>query len=140
MLRFWRVSASALLALLSISPVASARGHIIAGGGYVGGFYRPGWYSPGWYGGGWYGPHWGSRYGYGPYRESGNVKIVTETKGDPIYVDGGYAGLTGKLKKFPLRPGAHTIELRDRTGHAYYQERVEVILGRTVEVRPAHQG
>ncbi|HEV2352481.1 MAG TPA: PEGA domain-containing protein [Terriglobia bacterium] len=136
MKRILMASAIALLAVLSFAPVASARGRVFIGGGY--GFYGPrfygGWYGPAWYGPGWYG--YGGPYYYGAYRNTGNVKIETHVKGDSIFVDGGYAGRTGKLKKFPLRPGTHTIELRDRSGHTYYQERVEVIRGRTIEVRP----
>lgn len=64
------------------------------------------------------------------------MKIVPQVKDEQIFVDGGLAGVTGKLKKFPLRPGSHTIELRDRNGPAVYQERIQVILGKTIEIRP----
>jgi len=40
------------------------------------------------------------------------VKPNTHVKGDSIYVDGGYAGETTKLKN-DLRPGNHDIEVRD---------------------------
>lgn len=134
MKRILMASAVALLAVLSFAPVASARVRVFVGGGY--GYYGPryyGWYGPGWYGA--YGPY------YGPYayRNTGGVKIETHVKGDSIFVDGGYAGVTGKLKKFPLRPGTHNIELRDRDGRTYYQERVEVIRGRTTEIRPEYR-
>jgi len=136
------IALAALLTLAPMAPVASAqrRAHIVVrgggyygggfyGGGFYGGGYGFGWY-PGWYGGGWYGP----RYYYGP--PAGKVKIVTEAKGNSVYVDGGFAGVTGKLKKFQLRPGAHTIEFRDPSGKTYYQERIQVLMGRTLEVRP----
>jgi len=123
-----------------MAPAASARGRVFIGG-Y--GFYGGGW-GPGWWGPGWYGPYWGPAYGYGygyyPGRNTGNMKIVTQAKGMPIYVDGGYAGVTGKLKKFPLRAGNHAIELRDRNGRAFYSERVEVIPGKTVEIHPDYRG
>ena len=135
MKRYWIVSAIAVLALLTMAPVASARGRFFIGGGYG---YYPG------YGAGWYGPYWGPRYygpyPYGAYQNTGNVKIVTETKGDQIFVDGGFAGLTGKLKKFPLRPGVHTVGLRDPSGRSFYQERIEVIRGKTLEIHPDFKG
>jgi hypothetical protein len=136
MKRILMASAVALLAVLSFTPAASARVRVFVGGGY--GFYGPRYY--GWYGPGWYGPYGPYPY-YGPYAYSntGNVKIEARVKGDSIFVDGGYAGITGKLKKFPLRPGIHTIELRDRDGRTYYQERVEVIRGRTIEIRPEYR-
>jgi hypothetical protein len=67
---------------------------------------------------------------------TGQVKIETKRKGDSIYIDGGYAGLTGKLKSFPLRPGAHTIEVRDASGRTLHQERVYVIAGKTLKLYP----
>jgi PEGA domain len=75
---------------------------------------------------------------YGPYvrpEYTGYVKIDTHLKGDAIYVDGGYAGVTGKLKKFPLRPGNHDIVVKDAEGRAFYQERVAVLLGRTTKIK-----
>jgi len=55
-------------------------------------------------------------------------------KGASVYVDGGFAGLTGKLKKFPLRPGNHNIELRDSDGRTIYQQQVAVIAGKTTDI------
>ena len=57
-------------------------------------------------------------------------------KGEPVYVDGGYAGVTGKVKKIALRPGNHNIEVRDTDGRSLYQERVYVAAGRTVDIYP----
>lgn len=136
MKRFLKASAIALLACLTFVPAASARGRVFIGGGF--GYYGRGFYGPA--RGGWYGPYWGHPYGYYPVRNSGDVKIVTHVKGNSIFVDGGFAGVTGKLKKFPLRPGTHTIELRDRAGRTFYQQRVEVIRGRTLEISPDYTG
>ena len=135
MKRFLRASAIALLACLTFVPVASARGRVFVGGGF--GYYGPGFYGPAW--GGWYGPYGGYPYGYYPVHNSGDIKIETHVKGNSIFVDGGYAGITGKLKKFPLRPGTHTIELRDPNGRTFYQQRVEVIRGRTLEINPDYR-
>ena len=83
----------------------------------------------------WYDPFWGPAY-YAPYPSdyTGNVKIVTKRKGDAIYVDDGFAGVTGKLKKFALKPGNHTIALRDSDDRTYYHRRIHVIAGKTVEI------
>jgi hypothetical protein len=66
----------------------------------------------------------------------GEVKIVTRIKGDSIYVDGGFAGITGKLKHFDMSPGNHDIEIRDIGGRTIFQQRIQVINDRTTEVRP----
>ncbi len=140
MTRFWKASAIALLTLVTLAPAAEARG----GRGFVRPYrfysaplyYYPGFYYGSWWYYPWYGPYWGLDYGYVPRRATGDVKIETKQKGNAIYVDGGYAGETGKLKKFPLRPGTHTIEVRDAQGRRLYQERVYVIAGKTVKVRP----
>jgi hypothetical protein len=63
------------------------------------------------------------------------VKLKTQDEHAAVYVDGGYAGVAKKLKKFPLRPGTHEIALRDLRGETFYQERVEVIAGRTTQIR-----
>ena len=125
----------ALLTLAPLAPTASAqRGHVVVVGR---GFYGGGWgWGPGWYGPGWGAGYWGP--GYYPYygRPAGNVKIETKVKGEAIFVDGGYAGLTGQLKKFPLRPGTHMIAIKDQDGRQIFQERVQVLLGKTIKVYP----
>lgn len=90
----------------------------------------PGWYDPWWWG-------WGPNSAYVPYAPAaytGSVKIVTERKDASVYVDGGYAGRAGKLKKFELQAGTHTIEFRDSDGRRLYVERVHVIAGKTVKI------
>ena len=78
-------------------------------------------------------------YGVGPRVVAfGDVKIDTKIKGGSIYIDGGYAGVIGKLKKFPLPAGTHEIELRDPSGHAFLNEHVQVMPGRIVEIHPGH--
>jgi len=136
MSKFLKVSAIALLALLTVAPVASARGR----GGFVRPYYHayayPYW---GWGFGSWYGPYgWGP--GYYRYATTGEVKIETKQKGNSIYVDGGYAGVTGELKKFRLKQGNHTIELRSPGGQTIYQERVYVIAGKTLKIHADFSG
>jgi hypothetical protein len=76
-------------------------------------------------------------YGYPPRTPMGKVKIDTKIKNGKVYVDGGLAGETRKLKKFSITAGNHDIELRDSTGHTTLKERVQVIAGRTVEIKSA---
>ena len=100
MSRFLKLSALALLSLFVLVPAASAHFR----GGFVG-VYGPGW--------GWYGPYgwgWGYPYAYAPAPNTGEVKIEGVGKDALVYVDGGYAGTVGKLKKFALRSGNHDIE------------------------------
>jgi PEGA domain len=147
MRRFLKVPLIAVLALagfLTFAPVtasAAMRGGrvVIVGGG----FYGRGWYGPGWGWGGWYGPGWYyGPWGWGPgyyVPNAGKVKIVTPDKNASVYIDGGYAGPVAKLKKFSLRPGNHEIALRDPSGHTFYQERVQVIPGKTIEIHTNYQ-
>src|SRR3977135_2212712 len=89
------------LAMLPLSSMAAVR--VVVG--------RPGWYGPGWYGPGWGYP--GPIYRtYGP--PTGDVKLDTHMKDAQVFVNGAYAGETGKLKTMHLRPGNYNIEIRDR--------------------------
>ena len=119
----------ALAGLLALVPAApAAQGVVVVGRG----FYRPyGW------GPGWYGPYWGP-YAVVPY--TGQVKIKTNDKNAAVFVDGGYAGQAAKMKKFALRPGTYNIELRHASGSAFYQERIQVIPGKTLEIHADSQG
>lgn len=136
--RILKGSAIALLALLMLAPMASAQ----RGGGFRGGFRGGfgfggfgGYWGPGFYGYG-YPYYWGGPYGYAGYSgpSAGEVKLVAPAKNDLVFVDGSYAGLAGKLKHFSLPAGTHNIELRDNGGHSLFQERIEVLRGRTIDV------
>jgi hypothetical protein len=99
--------------------------------------YGPGFaYAPGWYGAGAYGLGWYEPYGYVSANAAGKVKLDTTAKDAMVYVDGGYAGTVKQLGTFPLKAGTHDVELRDPSGHAYFQERVNVIAGKTINLRP----
>ena len=126
-----KYSALALLALAISVPMASARG--FRGGFYGGPAFYGGWgvgFYPGYYG--YYGPWYGPAY-YVP--NAGEVEIQAKHKGDQIFVDGGFAGRTGELKKFPLRAGNHTIELRNANGKTFYQEQINVIAGKKIKIQ-----
>jgi hypothetical protein len=116
------VIAAALIASAVMAPTAEAAARVIVRPGY-GFHYGPSFYSR----------PWGPAYVY-PVAPRGEVKIEAVTRGESIYVDGGYAGLTGKLKKFSLRPGNHLIEVRDPSGRDVFENTVRVIDGHTVEV------
>jgi hypothetical protein len=136
MMRIFKYLAIALLALVTFVPGASARG-FYGGRAFVGGGFGPGFY-PGYYGG--YGPWYGYGSGYYPVSPVGEVEIQTKHKGDQIFVDGGFAGRTGELKKFPLRSGTHTIELRNANGQTYYQEKINVIAGKKLKIQSDYAG
>jgi len=91
-------------------------------------FYGPAWYYPG------PGAYWGGR-SYVLVPQSGGIKIDTHLKDAAVYVDGGYAGTTGKLKEFSLRPGNHDLEVRDSAGNMLHHNRVQVLLGKTTEIK-----
>jgi hypothetical protein len=132
MSRILKISAIALLALMTFVPAASARGFY--GGGRWGGGFGVGFY-PGYYGyGPWYGP------GYYLPPNAGEVEIQTKQKGNQIIVDGGFAGRTGELKKFPLRAGTHTIELRNANGKTFYEEKITVIAGKKLKIQSDYIG
>jgi len=115
-------------AAIDVEP-AAARPVIFVRPSYGFGFYGPAWYGPAWYG-----PAWAPAYVV-PRRVTGDVKIDTHQKQDLVYVDGGFAGQTGNLKKFELRPGNHDIEIRNAEGQTVFHETVAVISDRTTEIK-----
>jgi len=117
------VMAAVLIVGAVTAPNAEAATRVIVRPGF--GFH----YGPSFY----YRP-WGPAYVY-PLAPRGEVKIEAVTRGESIYVDGGYAGMTGKLKKFSLRPGNHLIEVRDPSGRDVFENTVRVIDGHTVEIQ-----
>jgi hypothetical protein len=127
MTRFLKYSALALLALAVFVPAASARPFVA-----VGGYFGPGFYAPAYYG--WYGPAYAVPYAAVPAPNVGKVKFDTKMKDAGVFVDGGYAGTVRQLGTFPLRPGAHDIELRDPSGHTIFQEHVDVLAGKTIKL------
>jgi hypothetical protein len=138
--RFTKILFTSLLAIMFVVPVASARpGRVIIRGGFGGWGFGPAFYGPGfgWYGPGWYGPYGAYYVGPGEAANStGEVKIDTKAKDAMVYVDGGYAGTVGNLKTFHLKAGEHDIELRDPSGHSYYQEHINVVPGKTLKLNP----
>ncbi len=152
-----KYSAIALLAFVTFAPAAFARGFGGGGGGFRGGGGGGGWGRGGGFGGGYgfyggwgmgfgfdpwfydtYG--WGPWYGNGYYPNAGEIQIQTNQKSNQVFVDGGYAGLAGQMKKFALRAGTHEIELRNPQGKTFYQERVTVIPGKKLKIQSDYVG
>jgi hypothetical protein len=145
MSRFSKLLLTGVMALAAFAPIASAqRARVIVRGGFGGyygrPFYGPAFYGPAWYG--WYGPGYYGAYGYNGYREAvpstGGVKFETKLKSASVYVDGAFAGTVGDLKTFHLKTGEHDIELRAPDGHTFYQERINVIGGKTIKLTPGN--
>ena len=113
-----------LAARVVVGPQVYVRPYAYWGPGWGSYYWGPGYWGPGYY-----------RYGY-TYPQTGEVKIDTHLKTATVYVDGGYVGPIGKFKKFWLAPGKHDVELRDPSGHSIYNQNIEVILNKTVELRP----
>jgi hypothetical protein len=135
MTRYWKYLALGILGLAIVVPAASAHPRVFVGGYYGPGFYGPayyGWYGPAYYG--WYGPGYYGSYGVAPAPNVGKVKLETKMKEARVYVDGGYAGTVGELKTLPLRPGTHNIELRDPSGQSIFQEKIDVVVGKTTKL------
>ena len=125
------VMAAAFLAM-SVVPASAAQARLVIRP-YV--YAGPYYYRP--YAYGYWGPRYYPGYYVPPSPPTGDVKIDTHLKGGSIYVDGGYAGETSKLKKFPLRPGNHDIEVRSAAGNTLYRDRVQVLAGKTTEIKIA---
>lgn len=89
----------------------------------------------------WYDPFpwgWGYPYVY-PYQPYfGAIRIEHIVKDTLVYVDGGYAGTAGQVKKFRILPGNHDIELRNSSGQILTKKSVHVLPGKTVAVRGDH--
>ena len=131
MTRYLRVSLIAVIALavmLAVTPTpASAR--VFVRGGWYGWHGGWGWgWGPGWYGPAW----WGPGYYYGP--PAGTVKIDTPDRAAAVYIDGGYAGIVADMHKFSLRPGVHDITVRAPNGQQLFNQRVEVLRGKTTKI------
>ena len=123
--KFLLVGLSLTIALVALPQIGAAQRVVVRP--YVA--YGYGW-GPAWYPG-----YYPRTQVYAVAPRGGDVKIQTHFKDASVYVDGGFAGLTGKLKNFALQPGNHDIEVRDRAGRMMFHDRVHVLAGRTVEIR-----
>jgi len=127
--RISKILLTGALAMAAIAPIASARPQV-----FVRGYVGPAYYGPAY---GWYGPVWRPYgYGYAPVAPYGSLKFEHTLKVTSVFVDGGFAGTVGQLKTFKLHPGTHNIELRTPDGHTFYQERLDIIAGKTLKITP----
>lgn len=132
--RIWKASAIALLALLTLTSMAAAQRQVaVQRPPTVVIVQRPVFWGPGWY------YPWGPYpYGYAvPY--TGDVKLSTKMKDAAVYIDGGYAGRAGKLKRFSLPPGTHEIELRNNDNVTFFHKKVQVIAGKTLKLEAGYR-
>jgi hypothetical protein len=97
-------------------------------------------YSP--YGWGLYDPFWYSPFihplMYGAYSiqpSMGQVKLDARRKDASVYLDGAFAGTVETRKHFYLEPGVYELEIRE-PGQNSYKQRIYVLSGKTLEVRP----
>jgi hypothetical protein len=84
-----------------------------------------------------------AHYLYDPYlypfpssREgTGEVRLENIAEDAAVFVNGGYAGLAGDLRKFRLHPGAYTLRI-EADGKEPFETRLYVLTGKTLRVRP----
>ncbi len=67
----------------------------------------------------------------------GYVKIKTHRDEAQVFIDGGFADKIAKASKFALRPGNHTIELRDNDNRTFYKQKVYIVVNKTTELKVA---
>jgi PEGA domain len=120
------VLAAVLLTLAPMSASAAVRGFVVVGRPH---YYYGGWYNPYW------GPYWAPYGGYYAHPNSGEVKLDTKVKDAQVFINGAYAGTTRQNKSMYLRPGSYNIEIRE-AGRTRYAERVYVVAGKTLRLRP----
>ena len=118
--------AAVMLTLAPMNASAAVRGFVGVGRPFYGG-----WYSPFW------GPYWGPAYGgyYYAHPNSGEVKLHTKVKDAQVFINGAFAGTTHQNKSMYLRPGSYNIEIRE-AGRTRFAERVYVVAGKTLRLRP----
>jgi hypothetical protein len=130
------------LALLMMTPTLEAQwrrggfggGPRMAYRGWYGGMGFYPWYPMGWGGPwGWGGPMIGVGTGFGS--DDGKLKVETPLKDAEVLIDGAFVGTVGELKALRLKPGAYNVEVR-ALGRSKYAERVYIVAGRTLKLRP----
>ena len=65
----------------------------------------------------------------------GKVEVVDNVDGESIFIDKGFAGLTGELRTFQLPAGPHTIEIKGN--RPYFGEDITVLAGHKLVVNVA---
>ena len=125
------VGLTLMMAIVTLPQIGAAQRVVFRPYAVYGYGWGPGWYSPYYYYPGYY-PVAGV-YALAP--RTGEVKIETHLKDASVYVDGGFAGSTGKLKEFRLQLGNHDIEVRNSAGQTLFHSKVQVLAGKKVDIR-----
>lgn len=142
MIRLWKASAIAILALLTLAPIASAKKKKVVI------YYQPpsstSWYEVRTVKSG--APVYtytipeskGSIYVYqaAPPTTTGTVRVTAPAPDSTLWIDGDYAGTTGNITQVALEEGSHDIQLRDPQGRRLFAGSVDVVAGRTTVVKP----
>jgi hypothetical protein len=71
-----------------------------------------------------------------PPKTTGEVKITAPAKESTVWIDGEFAGTTGKIMRVALEEGSHDIQLRDPQGKKVFAGSVDVVAGKTTEIKP----
>jgi hypothetical protein len=119
-------------AAMMAAPASAAGVRIIARGGFGYG------YGPGFYPWGYYDPFYYGGFGMAAHPSGGSVKLETKDKDAEVFINGAYAGRVGELKSLRLRQGTYDLEIRAQ-GMAPFDEKVYVVNGKTIHVRPDAQ-
>ncbi|HEV2991096.1 MAG TPA: PEGA domain-containing protein [Candidatus Angelobacter sp.] len=93
--------------------------------GYSPFFYDPFFYSP-FYSPGYYG-------GFSYSNGKGEVKLSGAPKTAEVYLNGGYAGVAGKLKSIWLEPGAYDLSVSS-SGSGTFHQRIYVLSGKSLKI------
>lgn len=132
------VGLTLMVAIVAIPQIGAAQRVFFRPYAVYGYGWGPAWYSPYYY----YPAYYPAYQGYYPVagayavgQRTGGVKIETHLKDASVYVDGGLAGSTGKLKQFYLQLGNHDIEVRNSAGQTLFHDKVQVLAGKTVDIK-----
>jgi len=125
------VGLTVMIAIAALPQIGTAQRIIVAPYAAYGYGWGPAWYYSPYY----YPAYYPAGGVYAVAPRGGDVKIDTHLKDASVYVDGGFAGSTGKLKHFSLKSGNHDIEVRNSTGQTLFHDKVQVLPGRTVEIK-----
>lgn len=116
------------LTMVTLPATAAVR---LRTGVYVGPSYNAWAYGPGWGPGPYY---YGGVYAPPTHRHEGQLKFDNLDRDAQVFLDGAFAGSVRDLNSSWLHEGEHDVELRSHGDRRH--ERVYVVAGKTVHVRP----
>jgi hypothetical protein len=123
-----------MMAIVALPQTGAAQRVFIRPYAVYGYGWGPAWYSPYYYPAYYPGYYYPVAGVYAVGQRTGEVKIDTHMKEASVYIDGGFAGTTGKLKDFHLQAGNHDIEVRNGS-QTLFHNKVQVLAGRTVAIK-----